>query len=185
MAWIRPDAGWRFGPDHRGAADPERDTLVWTTDDRPAGAGYEIVLNLSNSRPTAERRVLTPDPCCLTPDRLRVVANPPERIALKWGDWLPHKTNLYVSICAGERAVPGATGVVCMEVLDGSGRVIRVAEQENYAANCLQVNDHVLVPDGFPLIKSDLERSGYQTIPLAMSEYQKMDGGLTCLSLRF
>lgn len=87
------------------------------------------MLQLSNGQPTAERRVLTPDSCPLTPDRLRVVANPPERIALKWGDWLPHKTNLYVSLCAGERTAREATGMVKMEVLDGSGRTIRQAEQ--------------------------------------------------------
>jgi dimethylargininase len=63
--------------------------------------------------------------------------------------------------------------------------VIRVAEQENYAANCLMVNDAVLVPAGFPLLRAELERNGYKTIPLEMSEFQKMDGGLTCLSLRF
>jgi alpha-glucosidase (family GH31 glycosyl hydrolase) len=130
VAWIKPDAGWRFGPDRRGAADPERDTLVWTTADRPAGAGYAIALQLSNGQTNAERRVLTPDPCLLPPDRLRVVANPPERIALKWGDWLPHKTNLYVSLCAGERTARTATGMVRMEALDGSGRMIRQAEQE-------------------------------------------------------
>jgi dimethylargininase len=29
------------------------------------------------------------------------------------------------------------------------------------------------------------EMDGYQTIALDMSEFQKMDGGLSCLSLRF
>jgi hypothetical protein len=132
VVWIKPDAGWRFTADRRGAADPEQDTLAWTTDDRPTGAGYEIALQLSPSQPAAEHRAPTggrPDPCLPPPDRLRVVANPPERIALKWGDWLPHKTNLYVSLCAGERTAQEATGLVRMEVLDGHGRVIRQAEQ--------------------------------------------------------
>jgi len=139
VAWIKPDAGWRFGPDRRGTADPEQDTLVWTTDDRPTGAGCEIALQPSTDQPTAKRHTLTPASWFLTPDsrpavalppdRLRVVANPPERIALKWGDWLPHKTNLYVSLCAGERTARDATGIVQMEVLDGSGRVIRRVEQ--------------------------------------------------------
>jgi len=132
VAWIKPDAGWRFGPDHRGAADPERDTLVWTTEARPTDMACEIGLKLSpvaDERPPAAPWFPPPDPYRLTPDRLRVVANPPERIALKWGDWLPHKTNLYVSLCAGERTARGATGMVKMEVLDGSGRTIRQAEQ--------------------------------------------------------
>ncbi len=56
---------------------------------------------------------------------------------------------------------------------------------EAYAANCLVINDKVLIADGFPVIKRTLEHMGYQTIALDMSEFQKMDGGLSCLSLRF
>jgi dimethylargininase len=56
---------------------------------------------------------------------------------------------------------------------------------EEYAANCVTVNDKVLIADGFPAMKQQLEDLGYQTIPLEMSEFQKMDGGLSCLSLRF
>ncbi len=56
---------------------------------------------------------------------------------------------------------------------------------EDYAANCLEVNDKVLIADGFPATKRELEHLGYQTIALDMSEFQKMDGGLSCLSLRF
>ncbi|HEY0723905.1 MAG TPA: hypothetical protein VGD41_07995, partial [Pyrinomonadaceae bacterium] len=56
---------------------------------------------------------------------------------------------------------------------------------ENYAANCLEINGKVLIADGFPATRSKLEHMGYQTIALDMSEFQKMDGGLSCLSLRF
>jgi dimethylargininase len=56
---------------------------------------------------------------------------------------------------------------------------------EEYAANCLLVNDKVLIAAGFDDIKWKLEYLGYQTIALDMSEFQKMDGGLSCLSLRF
>jgi dimethylargininase len=47
------------------------------------------------------------------------------------------------------------------------------------------VNDHLLVPAGFPRIQDSLEQRGYDLIVLDMSEFQKMDGGLSCLSLRF
>jgi len=57
--------------------------------------------------------------------------------------------------------------------------------REEYAANCLEVNGKVLIADGFPATKRELEHMGYQTIALDMSEYRKMDGGLSCLSLRF
>jgi dimethylargininase len=56
---------------------------------------------------------------------------------------------------------------------------------EEYAANCLSVNGRVLIASGFPILKRELERLGYPTITLDMSEFQKMDGGLSCLSLRF
>jgi dimethylargininase len=56
---------------------------------------------------------------------------------------------------------------------------------EDYAANCLVVNGKVLVAAGFAETENTLQQMGYQTIPLEMSEFQKMDGGLSCLSLRF
>jgi len=63
--------------------------------------------------------------------------------------------------------------------------LIRVAAGENYACNCILVNDHVLIPAGFPRLQAELTRRGYQPLPLDMSEFRKMDGGLSCLSLRF
>jgi dimethylargininase len=63
--------------------------------------------------------------------------------------------------------------------------IIRVDENENYSANCVLVNDFVLLPDGFPQIKKSLLKLGYRVISLEMSEFRKMDGGLSCLSLRF
>lgn len=63
--------------------------------------------------------------------------------------------------------------------------LIRVAEDESYAANCVRVNDRVLVAAGFPRLRRELEARGYKPLELEMSEFQKMDGGLSCLSLRF
>jgi len=63
--------------------------------------------------------------------------------------------------------------------------LVRVNDDETYAANCIRVNDHVLVASGFPTLERNLQAVGYQTIALEMSEFQKMDGGLSCLSLRF
>lgn len=63
--------------------------------------------------------------------------------------------------------------------------LIRVAPAEDYAANCVRVNRHVLMASGFPLLEARLRALGYAVIALDMSEYQKMDGGLSCLSLRF
>jgi len=63
--------------------------------------------------------------------------------------------------------------------------VMRVPAGEEYAANCVLINDHVLVPAGYPTFAGKLKELGYQTIALDMSEFRKMDGGLSCLSLRF
>jgi dimethylargininase len=63
--------------------------------------------------------------------------------------------------------------------------IVRVAPGEEYAANCVRVNDRVLVPAGFPGVQRALEDLGSKLIPLDMSEFRKMDGGLSCLSLRF
>ncbi len=63
--------------------------------------------------------------------------------------------------------------------------LVRVQANEDYAANCVRVNDHVLMASGFPVLQNTLEKLGYSVIPLGMSEYRKMDGGLSCLSLRF
>jgi dimethylargininase len=63
--------------------------------------------------------------------------------------------------------------------------VVRVPPGEEYAANCVRVNDHVLMAAGFPGMRRTLQQLGYDLIVLDMSEFQKMDGGLSCLSLRF
>ena len=60
-----------------------------------------------------------------------------------------------------------------------------VSPDEAYGANCVRINDYVLIPRGCVKLAEDLKKSGYQTIELDMSEFQKMDGGLSCLSLRF
>lgn len=63
--------------------------------------------------------------------------------------------------------------------------IIRVAPGEEYAANCIRINDHILIAAGFPKFEAALRGLGYKLIVLDMSEFQKMDGGLSCLSLRF
>ena len=63
--------------------------------------------------------------------------------------------------------------------------LICVAPGENYAANCVRVNDSVLIPAGFPEITQTLIDRGFKLLPLDVSEFRKMDGGLSCLSLRF
>lgn len=59
-----------------------------------------------------------------------------------------------------------------------------VLEGEEYAANVVWINGTVLIPDGYPGTQRLLEENGFQTIAMPVSEVAKMDGGLTCLSIR-
>jgi dimethylargininase len=66
-----------------------------------------------------------------------------------------------------------------------SYNLIKVSPEESYAANCVRVNDRVLIAGGYPLLEAALIEHGFDPLLLDMSEFQKMDGGLSCLSLRF
>jgi dimethylargininase len=61
--------------------------------------------------------------------------------------------------------------------------VIEAPDEEGYAVNCLLINGTLLMPRGFQKMAEQLETLGYPIIEVAMTEFQKMDGGLTCLSL--
>jgi dimethylargininase len=63
--------------------------------------------------------------------------------------------------------------------------LIEVSSAELYAANCIHINDHVLIPAGYPRIANALASLGYASLAIDVSEFRKMDGGLSCLSLRF
>jgi dimethylargininase len=67
----------------------------------------------------------------------------------------------------------------------GSSGIIILDQEESYSANCLPVNDFLLIPRGFPKSKKKIVELGYIIRELDMSEFRKMDGGLTCLSLLF
>ena len=67
----------------------------------------------------------------------------------------------------------------------GGRREIHVPKEEEYAANCIRVNDFVLVAAGFPQTRDQILHAGFQIIELDTSEFRKVDGGLSCLSLRF
>jgi dimethylargininase len=56
---------------------------------------------------------------------------------------------------------------------------------EEYAANTLWVNDCLLIPAGFEKTGNKLKALGLPVVDLHTSEARKMDGGLTCMSIRF
>ena len=67
----------------------------------------------------------------------------------------------------------------------GKFKKIVVDEDETYSANCIRVNDYVLVPAGYPKTKEKIDTAGFKKIVVDTSEYRKVNGGLSCLSLRF
>lgn len=62
---------------------------------------------------------------------------------------------------------------------------IIVPADEAYAANCIWVNEKVIVPQGYPTVEKAVRDAGYEVLTVDTSEFRKLDGGLSCLSLRF
>ncbi|MGH7492848.1 MAG: dimethylarginine dimethylaminohydrolase family protein [bacterium] len=108
----------------------------------------------------------------------------------------------YTSTCVDIRGMPGLLHLKSGMAYLGDNRLVLIealakfeafqgyervypALGEAYAANCVRVNNHVLVAAGSPTFEASIRTLGYQVITLEMSEFQKMDGGLSCLSLRF
>ena len=69
-------------------------------------------------------------------------------------------------------------------IFDQFNKIV-VEDDESYAANAILVNDCVIMPEGFPKTTKIVENTGYKVVTLDVSEFQKIDGGLSCLSLRF
>ena len=64
-------------------------------------------------------------------------------------------------------------------------RVLEVAAGEEACANCVRFNDVVLFPAGHPKTASLLRREGYTLTELPNEQAALIDGGMSCLSLRF
>lgn len=63
--------------------------------------------------------------------------------------------------------------------------IIEIDDDESYAANCIWVNGTVIIPKGYPKSKASIQEAGYIIREVDTSEFKKIDGGLSCLSLRF
>lgn len=64
-------------------------------------------------------------------------------------------------------------------------KVIYTADGEEACANAIRFNDIVVLPSGFPRTAEALDKAGYTVVPVGNSEAAKLDGGMSCLSLRF
>ena len=83
-----------------------------------------------------------------------------------------------------------AETILSTERLDASGcfkgyKVIHTDPGEEACANAIRFNDIVLMPAGFPRTRDKLVAAGYAVREIGNSECAKLDGGMSCLSLRF
>jgi len=92
----------------------------------------------------------------------------------------------FKTACAtlGEGAVLATRPMIDSGIFGGR-RLVDVPEGEDYAANVIRVNDVVLVPEGYPATESAIQAAGFTTRIVPTNEARKLDGGLSCLSLRF
>jgi len=78
-------------------------------------------------------------------------------------------------------ATPRLAASGCFE----SYRVIHTGEAEEAAANAIRFNGLVIMAAGFPRTADALARAGFDVRPVGNTEAAKLDGGMSCLSLRF
>ncbi len=64
-------------------------------------------------------------------------------------------------------------------------RVVRVAETEPLAANVLAIGEDAIVPAGYPETAARIEQAGFRLRRISVGEFEKRDGGVTCLSVLY
>lgn len=62
---------------------------------------------------------------------------------------------------------------------------ITIPIEDEYSANCILVNDYIILPSGYESTTEKFKLAGFDVIEVGTSEFQKQDGGVSCLSLRF
>ena len=55
---------------------------------------------------------------------------------------------------------------------------------EENAANCIRINNKLLIPDGFTKTEEILSKN-FNIIKIEINEILKVDAGLSCMSLRW
>ncbi len=61
--------------------------------------------------------------------------------------------------------------------------LLAVAEGERNAANCIRAADRLILPAGNPRTAEILRNRGFQVIEIDVSELEKAEAGVTCMSL--
>ena len=177
---LRPGAESRFG--EAAAIEPHLKE-VFESVTRLQGSGHvdggDILLTDSMALIGLSARTNQNGVDAITPDlnahgyEVRTVATPPGVLHFKSDCGLLDECTIFST-----RAL-AASG--CFEGYE----VITAPEGEEAAANLIRVNDYVIIRSGFPATQSLLDRLGYRTLTVGTDEAAKIDGGLSCLSLRF
>ena len=105
--------------------------------------------------------------------RLRIVQTPPEILHFKTESSLLDPETIL--------ATPALAAAGCFE----DYRVITTEPGEEAIANAIRFNDTVFVSAGFPRTTETLSNAGYKVVPLETSQAALVDGGLSCMSLRY
>lgn len=105
--------------------------------------------------------------------QLREVSTPPGVLHFKTDcSLLDHETIL---------STPRLAATGCFERY----KVIETAPGQEAAANSIRFNQFVLAPSGFDETAERLDKGGYELRLIDNREFAKLDGGMSCLSLRF
>lgn len=113
------------------------------------------------------------------------------RLAARWGyDVRKVKTPEGVLHFKTDCSLLDEETILATQRLSASGcfngyRIIHTAEGEEACANAIRFNELVLMPSGFPKTAELLDKAGYTIRTIGNSEAAKLDGGMSCLSLRF
>jgi len=131
--------------------------------------------------------VLVTDHGLFVGESKRTNSNGIEQLATYLSDFevKPVKTDLLHLLCGCSYLSEGkmiiAPDLVSPNLFPGF-EFVSLSIEEAYAADALYLGDgEVLIPSGFPDVNEKLEEAGYEAVEVEMSEFQKGDGGVTCL----
>jgi dimethylargininase len=86
-------------------------------------------------------------------------------------------------------ALPDRRLLVNREWIDASplpsSTLVDVPASEPWAGDVLVIGERIICSDAFPETAALLDHNGFGVIPVAVSEFAKVEGGVTCLSLVF
>ena len=75
-------------------------------------------------------------------------------------------------------------GSGCKGIFKGF-RFIQAPHEEGNAANVLSIHGRIIMPKGYPITRERIMEMGHEVIEVDISEFEKGDGGVTCLSILF